>query len=602
MIEHSQLFSDFHPITKETWIEKIQQDLKGKPFEKLFWHPEKDIALAPFYMQSDLKTIPHITDALSQKALNSSGNWYTAEWFNLEDKTIFTKIKTAINNDVSSVIISVTKEGLKKIEALVNILITENKKIRKISFRGENTILQHCITNTSLLNFISNNPDIEISFGFNFLSEQTISGKQSQDISIIASLKDKFESFENIRYLLVNGNYFHDAGSSIVQELAYSLAIGNTYQSFFDKKNSIVNRIEFLFATGNNYFFEIAKLRAFRILWAKLLQLHNKTFDNVGKIFLSSQTTLLNKTIYAPHVNMLRNTTEAMAAIIGGTNELTIFPFNFLFIEDDDFGKRIARNIQHLLRYETHLNKVYDIAAGSYYIENLTHQLAENSWKLFSDIENNGGYEKMVESGKIKYFIEENAKKIIHNFNIRKKILVGINNYPNISETVIEKGSLDIQPQVQQDEKGLRLLRLATQIENIRFRTEKLFSKKPKVFLFTYGNITFRRARASFALNFLGTAGFNILDNNGFQSTEEGIAAFNQSGADILVVCSSDEEYEAVVPAIASHLDNKILIVAGNPDFVKVNANVDFYIFSEANILTTLQKIQERLLKIQKPV
>ncbi len=603
MSNKGQLFLDFEPITKKQWIEKIQKDLKGKSFEKLFWELGETLSVPPFYMPNDLNDLPHLQDTLAQKALHSGNTgWLTCEYFNAGSEMLLSELSIAIQNDVTAISIEISEDSFAGIRKLFNFIKQHKSQIKKVSFTGRNNILQKLTGQKEVLDLVSGTPEINFVFGFNFLSELTRYGEQSLETSYILTLQSQFTSHTNVRFLLINANDFHNAGASVVQELAYVLNIGNSYLQHFNNSNEANRRIEFRFATGGNYFFEIAKLRAYRILWAKLLQLHDNKFSTPENTFIGSETSQLNKTIYDPYVNMLRNTTETMAAIIGGTNELSVLPFNFLFQDDDEFGKRIARNVQHLLRHETHLDKIQDIPAGSYYIENLTHLLAENVWTLFQEIESKGGYEKLAQSGWIKQSIEKNINKIISGFNMRKTVLVGINNYPNISEEILRKINDGEIMQEHKKTKGLRFFRIAEQLETIRLNTKKLFSVKPKAFLFTYGNLTMRRARAGFVLNFLGAAGFDILDNNGFSSVDEGITAFEKSDADILVVCSADEEYSQVVPDIAKLMYDKILIVAGDPKKINVSANVDYFIFSGSDILDTLQKIQKQLLKMKEIV
>ena len=595
-----RLFLDFRPITKTEWIAKIQKDLKGKPFEKLFWQPEKDLSVSPFFMQEDIKNLPHINDELSQNSLKATqAGWITNEHFNLNSTKLLDELSAGLQNDVTGFTITVSEQALPILPAFFKFIETHHHQIRKISFSGSNQALKKLTEQHSLAEIIRKNTEILFSFRFNFLSELTRDGKQSLTTDFIPLLQKQFASYSNVRYLTVNADYFYNAGSSIIQELAYTLGITKHYLSFFNSADDACSHITFLFAIGSNYFVEIAKLRAFRILWSKLLSLHDSSFNTPEQIFIGSETAMLNKTIYDPFVNMLRNTTEAMAAIIGGTNELTVLPFNFLFKTNDDFGKRIARNVQHLLRYETHLDKTQDISAGSYYIENLTHILAEKAWQLFTDNESEGGYETLFQNGIIKHTIEQNAHQLTNKFNSREKVLVGINNYPNISETILEKINNGEIKQEPDNNKGLRFFRLAQNLETLRLSFEKSFPERTKAFLFTYGNLAMRRARAGFALNFLGAAGFDIYDNNGFSSIDEGMTAFEKSDADILVVCSSDEEYPEILPTIVNHIRDKIVIVAGNPKNITVSANVDYYIYAGSNILDTLQKIWKQLLKIK---
>jgi len=299
---------------------------------------------------------------------------------------------------------------------------------------------------------------------------------------------------------------------------------------------------------------------------------------------------------------MLRTTTEGMAASLGGADSISLKPFDIAYKKDDEFSRRISRNIQVILKEESAFDKVIDPAAGSYYIENLTNSIAEAAWKLFQEIETEGGIINVIIPGKLKNAIEESCRKRDMDIATRKYILLGTNQYPNINETMIDKISI-----TDKDESpGLKTYRGAMAFEELRLATEKYAQKngRPKVFLLKVGNITMRQARAGFATNFFGCAGYEILDNTGFTTVEEGVKAAMDAKSDLIVICSSDEEYatlgvEAVKLTKAQNA-NTLFVVAGNPtehiDALNA-AGADGYIHIRTNVLETLTQYNDKLLK-----
>jgi len=223
----------------------------------------------------------------------------------------------------------------------------------------------------------------------------------------------------------------------MVQQIAYSLAHVNEY---FNRITNINQPIVFEISVGTNYFFEIAKLRALRILFNLIAKEYNHKFD----CHLLVSPSKRNKTIYDYNVNMLRTTTECMSAILGGADAIANLPYDALYHKDNEFGDRIARNQLLILKHESHFDKVNNPADGSYYIESLTNQLAEKALVLFKDIEANGGFLKQLNEGIIKRKIQESADKEQELFDSGKEILLGSNKYPNKKELM--KDNLELFP------------------------------------------------------------------------------------------------------------------------------------------------------------
>jgi methylmalonyl-CoA mutase len=353
---------------------------------------------------------------------------------------------------------------------------------------------------------------------------------------------------------------------------------------------------------------EIAKLRAARILWARIVEQYKPKHPGSMQMFIHSVTVARNKTLYDPYANILRTTTEGIAAALGNADSICIRPFDLAYKEPDDFSLRIARNQQLIFREESLLNKTVDPAAGSYYIENLTDSIAHQAWKLFQLIEKKGGFIECIRSGYIQKEIEKNRKAVEAGLFSRKLIRIGSNQYPDLKEKMQDKIHAVLKNEnlaTKTKYKKLIPSRETETLEKLRLATESythLGNKKPSVFLFTIGNPAMRKARAGFAMNFFGCAGFDILDHTGFKTIEAGVKAALGSHAKIVVICSSDEEYEHTVPGICHGIKSQrpetLMIVAGNPARINESVSasgVDDFIHAGSNLNEKLFNFQQKI-------
>ena len=357
--------------------------------------------------------------------------------------------------------------------------------------------------------------------------------------------------------LAVRADHFHNAGATAVQELAFALAAG------VDLLAGDAREVSFVFAVGSNYFFEIAKLRALRLLWDQV----TRAFDAPVPLRLHVSTATANKSLYDPYTNLLRVTTEALAAVIGGCDSLIVEPF--------EFAPRLATNLQLLLKHEAHLDQVADPAGGSYYVEWLTDRLARDAWKLFQQVEAQGGYAQAQPL--IDRELAASRKALEDAVASRRRTLVGVNNYPDLRET-------GINPDV-----AVRFAwRMAEPLERIRLRTERhahATGHTPVVLLLTRGDVKMRIARAAFCANFFGCGGFSIVESAELQP------------ADIVVLCSSDPEYLALAQDVVPRVQSPV-IVAGNPKehIAALNqAGVVGYVHVFSNIVDTLTAWQDKI-------
>ena len=290
--------------------------------------------------------------------------------------------------------------------------------------------------------------DIRASLNFDPIGYKTVTGNcyNTNKCNGFEILKSMFEivkdKYPNIKILNINGLFFRNSGSTAVQELAFSMNMAVEYLSKGVENGisaeKLIPHIMFTFGIGSQYFMEIAKNRAARVLWAKITEQYCPENTEIGKMYIHSVTCDWNKTAYDAYVNVLRTTTEAMSAMLGGTDSITIKPFDSTFKKENEFSERIARNTSVILKEEAYFDKTVDVSAGSYYIENLTDSIIENAWKLFLEIENEGGYLETLKKGIIQTQIEEIARKRDMNIAQKREILLGTNQYPNSNETISE--------------------------------------------------------------------------------------------------------------------------------------------------------------------
>ena len=427
----------------------------------------------------------------------------------------------------------------------------------------------------------------------------------SEQIECLDFVKANLPGF---RLIHVGGDLFHDAGASVTQVLAFTLAQANEYLAQLSELGTqpgeILPHMQFQFSVGSSYFMEIAKLRAARMLWSKIVEAWSAEATLDQTMFIHTNTSAWNQTVYDPHVNMLRGTTEAISAVLGGTDSLTVRPYDTAFRLADNFSNRVARNTQVVLKEESYLDKVIDPAAGSYYIEKLTATLVKGAWELFLQVEDKGGFHKSLIDGFIQNAIRESAESRLKNLATRKNIMVGINQYPNFQEDMSsEIGDIPIPdkrlPEDQCIIEPLELFRGSRDFENMRLKTEKHPGKKPQVFMLTVGNLAMRRARAMFASNFFACAGFQVIDNIGFESPETGAQEAIDAGADIVVLCSSDEEYANLAGRAMPLLKDKCIpVIAGYPkkelEMLK-QWGIEHFIHVRSNVLEELQHFQQLL-------
>lgn len=618
---HQKMFEDFLPISTEEWENKIKTDLKGADYhKKLFWKSPEGIEVKPFYRSEDIAHIQHLKNLPNQFPF-VRGTKNTTD--SLVRQDIFVdKIEEANKKALDLLMKGVTSLGfifsdqyvakVADIEKLMENIYADSVEVNFIIGTGSHKVV--AVYEELVKKYNRKPEDIQASVDFDPFYSLAFRGKfcQTEEYAFqhAAQLVQAAEFLPNFRTLCVNGLKLRNAGANVVQELAYSLSMGAEYLNRLTdlglSVDEIAPRIKFNLGVGSNYFMEIAKLRAARVLWAKIVNAYGPTNSQITKMHIHSSNISFNKTIYDAHANLLRTTTETFSAMLGGTNSFTVLPYNANFEWPTEFSERIARNQQLLLKEESFVEKTIDPAAGSYYIENLTNEIINKVWELFLKVDDLGGYISAVKQDFVQNDIENSAEERLKYAATRKEIYLGTNQYPNFNEYfdyVINPDSLRPYDRTSPGVKikTLKEFRATQAFEMLRFTTD-MYAKeyqRPKVFMLTIGNLNMRKARAQFACNFFAVAGFQVIDNNGFKSIEEGLVAAKEVGAQIVVLCSSDEDYEQIALDFYQKTKEQfIAVLAGYPkDLVDELMNNGFkhFIHVKSNLLIELENYQKEL-------
>ena len=604
-MDKEKLFTDFPPVETESWMEKINADLKGADFEKkLVWHTDEGFDVQPFYRAEDLQHLEHLQGLPGAypfvRGNQSKGNHWKVNQLIVVSDVISARqeARHAVENGVDSLsfhfshpindqILEQLLDGIDGETIALNFKLPEPEKF--------------IVRFTALAR--QKKWDLKKMQGSVFCDPIAWDENKHTDYSRPLNLIEASRILPSFHVLSVDANIFHNSGASIVSEMAFGLARGSAYMQALTEQGLdaklVAEKIRFRFAVGSSYFMEIAKFRALRYLWAKILTAFGID-ENNSRHYLHAINSQWNKSLYDPHVNMLRTTTEAMSAILGGVDELTTLLFDMVSGDRSEMGKRIARNQQLILKKESFFDKVADPAAGSYYIEALTDKLIHQAWELFLEVDKKGGFEKANQQGFIREKIGQEAQKKNNDIAFRKRSVLGVNQFPNLTEKITQ-----ILPEevfsVPKTGDAPKTYRAATPFEALRYQTDQysLKHQRPEVFLFSYGNVAMSRARAQFAANFFGCAGYKITDHPTFHDLEEGIDRLEKEQPQIVVFCGADDEYARWVLDVAKRLKGKyLLVLAGYPEKLADSfqqAGISHFVHSRCNVLDELGKFQKLL-------
>ncbi len=612
-----KLFTEFPPLSTEEWEAQILKDLKGGDYDKkLVWKPIDGLQIRPYYREEDLAKLPH-TGSMPGESPFIRGNKALSNHWEVRQDIDVDQVEEA--NRRARAAAARGAEGLNfrmnntsLIEEMAALLSGLDLRKTALHFSASSS---YSILAEVLLKALADSrikpEEISGSFDFDSLSYFALHG------SFYNSADDNFneaaclvrlvqEKLPGFRVININGRHFHNAGANAIQELAWSLAMGSEYFHALAERGvspaELAPRMQLSLATGSDYFPEIARIRAARMLWARMAEQYGCEGET-QKIFIHSVNSWWNKTVYDPWVNMLRSTTEAMSAAIAGADAITTLPINSTYRMPDAFAVRVARNIQIILKEESHLDQIVDAAAGSYYIEQLTDRIAELAWNEFVKVEEMGGFIKAFENNYIKSEVEKTCQQRDMDIATRRTSILGTNIFPNLQENMLD----DIRKETAgKDQGGLKLYRGAEAFEEMRLATEKHVAagkKRPSVLLLAFGNLAMRKARVNFAQNFFGVAGYEILEE--FEASDVKTSVFHimEKDPDIIVYCSSDEEYSGLATDIikACRKEKSVTathVIAGYPkDLLEAlrAAGADDFIHMRSNLLEVLKAYHQKL-------
>ena len=610
-----KLFSEFQAPTTQEWLDKIEVDLKGADFQKrLVWRTNEGFNVQPFYRREDLKDLKTV-DSLPGEFPFVRGNkktdnlWYVRQDIIVEDaKAANEKALDILNKGVDSLGFKIKGKDVSA-TFVATLLNGIEPQYVELNFM---TCQRHCVELATILvdYFRQNNyplDELQGSINFDPISKMMCKGKDTS--AVIEQAKPLIEVLKDLpqyKCIIVNSVKLNNAGAYIYQELGYALAWGAEYLNLLIEAGieatEAAKRIKFNMGVSDNYFMEIAKFRAARLLWAQIVKQFEPKCDCACQMHVCAYTSEYNQTLFDSYVNLLRSQTETMSAAIANVDSIVVTPFDKPYEIPTDFAERIARNQQLLLKEEAHFDKLVDVSGGSYTIEHLTDAIAKEGWKLFLAVEEAGGFLAETLNGNIQNAVNASNDKRHSDAAKRKEFILGTNQFPNFTEKSEGKTpvSCACYCSTAADETELPKLnnkRLASEFETLRLATEKA-PKQPVAFMLTIGNLAMRQARAQFSCNFLAAAGYKVIDNLGFKTVEEGVDAALAADADIVVICSSDDEYaEYAIPAF-KYLDNRaIYVVAGAPactDDLKA-AGIENFIHIRSNQLETLKDYNVKL-------
>lgn len=606
------LFKEFPPVSTEAWREKLKVDLKTDDIDKkLNWHTIDGMDINAIYRDEDLDNLNFLESIPSLKSTKNN-DWQINRIIETGELYKANAIaKQAIDRGAKSIEFNCSQ--VRKYDSLAILLDGIDMEEVALGFdkpMSYKIILNHLISYVEEKGF--DKSKIVLFFNWDAMAYRLISGKYYKTFDDnIKELKALVEGakkhFPNSKIISINGQHFHNAGATSVQELAMSLSAAVEYiHRLLDKGlllEDVLEKLYFRMAIGSAYFVEIAKIRAMRYLWAKICTAFGAKKENHKVAFIHSISSSWNKTIYDPYVNMLRTTTETMSVALGGADMISVLPFDKSYKNENEFSSRIAQNQQILIKEEAHFDKVVDPAAGSYYIENLTNALIDNAWNLFLQIEDMGGYAEALENGFIKKEIVKSSEKQFKEAAIRKINILGTNQFPNQQENMLG----EIEKELWGKKSEVELKRVSQAFEQLRLRTEKyaLTHDKPKLLLISFGDVVMRKARASFMSNFFAAAAYDILEMEDEISIEEILKVTKEKKVQIIGLCSSDKEYLDFAMPLISEMKQQnskpIIVVAAKPIGIADELSalgVDDFIYAGMDMLEILNKYSNLLMPL----
>lgn len=700
-------FDEFTPPTYEEWVAAAEALLKGRPFDKVMFTPTYEgITFEPMYTRERTDEIlptnsyPGYADFL--RGARPEGYihhpWGVAQ---LCDETLPKEnnelLKFEVEKGASIYHIGLDSATLRNIplaeteqigEGGVNLAVLADMQelIAGLDFAKYPVMMYTGASSLPILALLvaavraegKAVEDLHGVVGANPIGAMVKSGKTFASLDALYdemahAARWALTNAPQLRTVFARSEVFSRAGANDVQEVAYTLAMGVAYirallQRGFSVKEA-ASQIEFSFSMGANFFMQIAKLRAVRVVWSNIMEAFGGDEDD-QRMVIHARPAYFTKTIYDPYVNMLRNTTQIFSGVVGGIDSFEMAPFDEPIRKGDVFSRRIARNMQIMLQEEFGMLQPIDPAGGSWAVETLTRQMQEKIWDEFRLIEEKGGIVAALQAGYPQEAINEVLEKRFKALELRKDVAVGNNMYPNMTETLLDtreedqdalrkarteaieafhsgkavhSGAYDLaelreavsgnevgglvdtvaeafthgailadvrkaltdEEDAPEEVTALSVHRWTERFEDLRRTTEEFKEKEGKnvtVFLANMGPIPQHKARADFSTGFLQVAAFDVLTNDGFPDVDAAAKAAGESGADAVVICSTDKTYPEIVPELApklrAALPEATIFLAGAPpkdlEPVYREAGVQEFISVKANCYQILRTLQQK--------
>lgn len=587
------LIEEFPPHSYGQWKQAVTESLKGADFDKVM-HTKtyEGITLKPIYRKEDIQDLPWLETPVDQvpylrrneprRFLEES--WLIAQPYDEPDlKKLNAQLLSDLNHGLTAITLRLKRDdrprglSLSGAEDLSALLAEVQLPAIQLFIQLDADALdllplleQYCAVQGVELS------SLKAGIGFDPTSEFARKGYLGLGLeevwsNMARSVAWAEEKAPGIRILSLDGGVWETAGATSVQELGFLLSTAIGYIQGLEQQGFQIDRIAPLFqvqlSLGSNFFMEIAKIRAFRLLWADMIKAFGGN-DASRKVWIHGKTASFNKSSLDIWVNLLRTTTEGFSGVIGGVDSLELECFNSLVAAGDQFASRLARNQQLILKEEAHFSRVIDPAGGCYYIESLTRELADKAWKQMQELESGGGMIHSLREGAIHRQLAETANLRMSAAHSRKDIYVGVNMYANPDEVLLPKLSEEAASApvkaVELAAGALPQARAATGFEALRARIS-LFPRQAKVFLLNMGAPAEYKARSEFATGFFQVAGFGVISPPGFKDSRAAADAALASDADAFCVCGTDDNYVSLVPELCQLLKGKIMILAGYP-------------------------------------
>ena len=656
------LFDEFSEVDAQAWRSAVEKDLGGTdPDDVLDWTSLEGISVPAYLDREALEELPHRAADTSVPPLADADDRPANAWrlcqplYHPAPETANEHARTAVENGADALELIVPPPGtdefglsVRSTDDLASILDGIELSETRLHLGRS---LAAPVLYGALRDLLSaqNVDPTSVHGSVDYDPVAVLASAPSPGIEEAFTLADDLrtdaDKWPRFRTVTVDARVYHDAGASAVQELAATLGtLTERLARSVEQDRALtplLHDLQIIIPVSTSYFVEVAKLRALRLLVPQVVEAfgdETETAVDLGPADLRvrAETSRRTETIYDPHINMLRATTEAMAAVLGGCDALTVRPYDASLRPPDAFGARIARNTHLVLRHEGHFDQVADPAAGSYYIETLTDRLAQRAWTQFQELEAEGGIVEALRSGTLQQQIAETRRARREAIDDREHVLVGATHYPALAErrrddlvrptdSSYGNGAPSVSGvSVEALRRALRdggtvagvtaalgdddttdplpRIRVAEAVESIRLRTEahaKAHDGPPQVLLAPLGPPAARSARATFARNFLGVAGFEIEEPLKFETVDEVANAAAEQGSDVVVLCSSDAEYDTLVSGLASALtdrDHDALIgITGAPNDIDASGRADFFVHQNSSLKKTLTTLQNLL-------